>query len=65
MNFTDVIYLLQDVFEFSFKLLKPIGNAGNWAFGLVIAAGVAYWSYNEAKVEHPKEDFDKQQEYIS
>lgn len=52
------------IFETMFNILKPIGALGNWAFGLAIAAGVAYWSFQETKGEHPEEDFDKNQEYL-
>ncbi len=51
-------------FEGLFKILQPIGALGNWAFGLAIAAGVGYWSFQETKNDHPEEDFDKNQEYL-
>ncbi|MEQ1733369.1 MAG: hypothetical protein ABL940_06830 [Bacteroidia bacterium] len=55
---------IANLFEGLFTVLKPIGALGNWAFGLAIAAGVAYWSFQETKNDHPEENYDKTQEYL-
>ncbi len=65
MNFNTIIDATVNLFDFIFMILKPIGNLGNWAWGIAIALGVGYWTSLEFKNEHQEEDYNKNQKYIS
>lgn len=39
----NLVYALRDFFEFTFRLMEPIGNAFNLAAILVITFFIVYW----------------------
>jgi hypothetical protein len=45
----DFVLMLQDIFEFTFQILPPLGNIPNYLFSLVLFAGTVYWLNESAK----------------
>ncbi len=41
--YNDFIYLLGDLFTWSFKALPALGNLPNYIFAVLMASGVVYW----------------------
>ena len=64
MSSADFFYALGNLFEASFRIMKPLGNFTNWLFYVGTFAGVIYWSYYEIKNPQAPEKMDNDQEYI-
>ncbi len=43
LEFTDIILLTGDLFEWSFQILPILGNAPNYIYGVLMFLGVVYW----------------------
>lgn len=42
-EFKDFIYLIGDVFEWSFQILEVLGNLPNYLYGVLMFGGLIFW----------------------
>ncbi|HAW51327.1 MAG TPA: hypothetical protein DCX54_03200 [Flavobacteriales bacterium] len=42
-EFKDFIYLIGDMFTWSFQILKELGNIPNYFYAVLMFLGVIYW----------------------
>lgn len=65
MTSADIFYAIGDAYVALFEILKMIGPASDFLFGLIMAVGIAYWSAIEMKnTDKQTEDYDRTQEYL-
>ena len=42
-EFKDFVYLLGDIFEYTFQILDVLGNGPNYIYAVLLFLGVVYW----------------------
>jgi len=55
----EFVFLLQDLFEWTFQILPPLGNIPNFLFSLALFVGAVYWMkelarYKRETTEDPR-----------